>query len=345
MKNKIPVTVIITDTHLDEDNFDRVYSVHVQTIELCKELGLKFVIHAGDHFTNRTSQKLTTLLNFKKIIKLYEQNKIYLYTISGNHDKTNQEVSDSYVDVYDNQYLKNFDLQNFQSEDTHGIVFYFLSYYEENVFKSKLNSLTEFLNVNKKNVLITHYGIDGVINNDERKVESEIKENSFHKFNKVFIGHYHNSSKVSERVHYIGSTDARNFGENNNKGATILYNDLSFEKFQFNFKGYEKVVVEEFDFKDTDEIIQKYKSEDTNVRIEFKGTREQLIRVDKKKLRENGIEFILVDETLVDTEVPQNGNEVKSIKMEKKDVLKYLDEYAKQNSISRTKLAKIITKF
>ena len=335
-----PIGLMITDTHLDEDNFKIVESVHKQAIAATIALGLGHVIHLGDHFECRTSQSLAVLLGMKKIIELYEKANIHLYTISGNHDKTDQSVSDSYIDVYSSDWFHNLDGQSVPVGD---VDFHFLSYYEEGAYQKRLKKL-KGKGDNDQKVLITHYGVDGVLNNDDRAVESNVKSNSFKEYERVFIGHYHNASNPTDTVHYIGSTDPRNFGEDDNKGATIIYEDLSFELLQFSFKSYKKIIIDDFDFENVEELIKEHKDNDSHIRLEFVGKRDELIRVDKKKLNEAGIQVNTIDTTLIDLEGISEVGKV-TIGMTKGDVLKYLDEYSDQNEIPKKNLEKIIKKF
>ncbi len=337
-----PISVLITDTHLDDENFKIVYSVHEQAIQLAKSLGLNKVDHLGDHFDSRIAQTLLTLLNFKKIIRLYRDNGMILDAIAGNHDKTDQSIPESYIDIYTCKTFRNMDGKIIPINDD--IEIHYLSYYEEGVYQKRLKKLIKEGDEDKKQLLFTHFGIDGVLNNDDRAVESSIKANSFKNYKGVFIGHYHNESDPSSSVHYIGSTDPRNYGENAKKGATVIYDDCTFEKVKFNFKGYKKIVIDEFNFKDMNELIQTYKDEEFNIKLEFVGSRDSLIKVDKKKLNEAGIEVNTVDTTLIKIEGGVNDGST-TINMERKDILKHLDGYSKENNIPRKKVASVIKLF
>lgn len=336
-----PIAVLITDTHLDEDNFDLVKSAHKQAIAIAKKYKLKSVYHLGDHFESRTSQSLAILLGMSKIIDLYEESGIVLYSIAGNHDKTDQSVSESYIDIYKSDWFKNVDGQIIKGEN---VEFHFLSYYEEGKYQEKLAELQNKSKGKIPAVLLTHYGIDGVLNNDDRAVESNVKANSFKFYKRVFIGHYHNASNPTKTIHYIGSTDPRNFGEDDKKGATVIYSDLTFKQERFKFKSYKKIVIEDFDFDSVDELIKAHSDEDSHIKLEFVGARDKLIKVDKKKLNDAGIQVTTVDTTLINIEGKTDKNEV-TIGMSRKDILKHLDEYSKENEIPRKNLAKIIKKF
>lgn len=336
-----PIGVFITDTHLDDENFELVESAHQQAIDLAISLGLKEVFHLGDHFECRTSQSLKVLLDMNKIISMYEKSEIVLLTISGNHDKTDQSSSESYIDIYKSEYFLNMDGKILYKNK---VQFHFLSYYEEGFYQKNLAELQVNSEEDTPAVLLTHYGIDGVLNNDSTEVNSNVKANDFKYYKKVLIGHYHNASNPKKSIHYIGSTDPRNFGEDDEKGATILYDDFSRKLLQFEFKSYKKIVIEDFSFNDVSDIIKKYKDENQHVKIEFIGKRDQLIKVDKKKLIEAGIQVTTVDTTLINIEGKVNPGEV-TIGMERKHILKHFDQYSRENNIPRKKVANVIKRF
>ena len=95
-----PIAVYLTDTHLHKDNLDLVFDIFVQAKDLAIERGVGKIFHAGDFFTNRVAQNLRTLLTFSRILKMLEDAGIKLIGIPGNHDKTNQDIEDSYLDIF-----------------------------------------------------------------------------------------------------------------------------------------------------------------------------------------------------------------------------------------------------
>ena len=163
---------IITDTHLKQDNIDLVIDIFKQFIDLIKSRGLKTAIHAGDFFTSRSSQSLSCLLASQKIFDLFEEARITLYIIPGNHDKTSLIAEESYLNVVCNN-LKYVNL--IQKETTviqsDGIILHFLPYFREGIeYLSRLSNLLEDESFKQpkgvfKHVLITHASINGVKNN------------------------------------------------------------------------------------------------------------------------------------------------------------------------------------
>ena len=70
-------------------------------------------------------------------------------------------------------------------------------------------------------------GINGAL---ATPAPQELPAHIFEPFDRVFAGHYHNRTKVAgTRIEYIGSSRQFNFGENEEKGYTILCADGSAE--------------------------------------------------------------------------------------------------------------------
>jgi DNA repair exonuclease SbcCD nuclease subunit len=242
-----PAFVAITDTHLDEDNFQQVYSSFEQAIVIVKDLGLTELYHLGDHFTSRISQRLDTLLFFWDILDLLERENITLVTIAGNHDKTDQSSERSYLDVFKKSKNLIVFRRGFHSNHRSGLNMFFLPYFTDSVYDEELKKLSEISKTSQKRTcLLTHIGINGVLNNDGNKINNVVEVGKFKSFDLTLIGHYHNYNKVTNKVVYVGSCYPRNFGEDSDKGCIVVNDDLTMERVKFNFVEYEKVIVVPF---------------------------------------------------------------------------------------------------
>ena len=339
MKNKKPIAILMSDPHLDDNNYSQVFNITLQIVDLAKNIGVD-IICLGDWFTNRSNQRLTTLLNFNNIVNLLSE--VGCYAIAGNHDKADQTIDESYLTLYVSDKFRMPDVVNFDSD----VVGYFLSYYSEEVFAQKLQKIVDNLDSSKHNVLFTHYGIDGVLNNDKISISNSVKSNNFKKFDKVFIGHYHNASNPTKNIHYIGSTDPRNFGEDNEKGVVVLYNDLSFDCVKLDFKHYEKIIVDNIDIIELQKISDYCQNTDKNIKIEFKGSKENLQKIDKRTFQNLGVKIEMIDISNIQIQsIDECENSIDELKMGRSDVIKHFIEYCDNNSIERKKSAKILKCF
>ena len=85
----------------------------------------------------------------------------------------------------------------------------------------------EALDPKRLNFLYIHEGINGALAQPNDK---ELPAKIFEVFDKVFVGHYHNRTIIDKtRIEYIGSSRQHNFGEDEEKGYTVIYTDGSHE--------------------------------------------------------------------------------------------------------------------
>ena len=341
MKNKTPISVIITDTHLRKDNFQQVKSVIQQAIQVAKDKKCESVIHLGDHFVNRASQDLETVLDFMKLLDMFVEDDIIFETFPGNHDKSDQTVNESWLSVFKNYapfHVKIYE-DSSSVDVTEEIVYNFLPYYKDEIYQEKLMNLA--LEPDKKNVLFTHQGISGVLDNDGVKVSNSINKQCFSVFDKVFIGHFHNHSRVDKNIEFIGSTDSRTYGEDENKGCVILYDDLSTERINFNFKKFKTIKITEEEIINIDKIVSEYKNSGDNVRLCISGNRDELVKVDKTKLNNLGFEVVLTDTELI---IIEEENEKVTLRTDRKELRKDFIGYCENKEIPKNEFVDVLKK-
>lgn len=326
---KRAVAILLSDTHLKDDNGDFVFDIFQQAIELARELGVNEIFHAGDFFTSRKSQSLNTLLSANKIFNLFSDNHIFLRIIPGNHDKTNQSNKESYLDVFRNRdFIKVIDEYENSIGFSKKIYFHFLPYFENEVFIEYLKNIE--IEKNRINILITHHAFNGVKNNDGTEVTDAIPASLVKDFDMVLVGHYHNQSWVGKNIHYFGSAYQHNFGENwTDKGFWVLYDDASKDFFQSKFKRKIKIQLPiDADF-DTEVELVKEKYPDDEIRFEIIGDLNKFAMVNKKVLQEKGIDIKFVDEREVEMEIQH----VELEKFSKKQIIKYFKDFCTEKGI------------
>lgn len=85
----------------------------------------------------------------------------------------------------------------------------------------------EALSGEPEHFLYIHEGINGAL---AQPSEKELPARIFSPFDKVFVGHYHNRTVIpGTGIEYIGSSRQHNFGEDEEKGYTVLYTDGTHE--------------------------------------------------------------------------------------------------------------------
>lgn len=282
MSNAKPIIGLITDTHLTNDNASTVISVFREFIENLCQLKINIAIHCGDWFTDRFGQSVYRLLVIKEIINLFRDYKIMLLTIPGNHDKQDHDTPWSYLHVYEdvnNPYFHIYDKAGKWSLPEYGIRLHFIPFFPEGkLYLQQLVEAKKHVDPLMHNVLFTHVAINGVRNNDGSLVTEGIPPSLFKAFDKVFVGHYHDESLIEGFIHYFSSSHQANYGEDEYKGFTILYSDLTIEKLVANFTKLKKVKVEISDKEKVAALLEDIRTnnEDVKVRVVFCGSQQEI---------------------------------------------------------------------
>lgn len=335
---KKPVAVVLTDTHLKNDNLQLVESVFEQAFQLAIKIDISNVYHAGDFFTNRIGQNLQTLLCFKRILNRAKELGIKLVGIPGNHDKTDQNIEESYLDIFDNYGLfKLFKIENFITFKEHNLTISFLPYFT-NSYGERLVKLIKSLKSNgfDKNVLITHISVNGVRNNDGSEVTEGITPLSFKYFDEVLVGHYHDASKIGNNINYIGSAYQANYGENiTDKGFTVIMSDATLKFYPSKFKKYIKVKLDASDISSISNELEIHKENGDNVRFIFQGKQTDIDKINLSKFTDEGIDCKFEVSELNDEIFEAENSDF--AQLDDKKIMKHFIEYCKIQKIDSTK--------
>lgn len=287
--NKKPIVLINTDFHLNPNNQESIYNLHVQAINVANTNGIKNHIWLGDIFDSRVSQKQSVLNTLTKIIELYDEAGHKIYCLVGNHDKTDYNSSESFLDSY--KYHPSFDLiSETDYRQIVGLNCYFIPFYNDDIWKEELLSL----NPQTESYLFSHIAITGSINNDKTTIENSIKSSDFKCFKKVLLGHYHDYQQISSNIFHLGSIQQNNFGEDEEKGFWLLNEDgvVTLVKSEIG-KKFNKLIVDldQTTVKEAEKMIEIFKKENptTNIRVELWGEKSTVHAFDKSKLEESGI--------------------------------------------------------
>lgn len=342
--------LMITDTHSGKDNAEVVEELFDQAFDLCDQLGIKQINHLGDAFDSRPGQALKVLLSVKRSIEKGVERGISMNFIPGNHDKTDLEANESYLDVVSVPVgVKVFN--DWHIEQKRKALHCFIPYYKENTvyieklkaLVTKVEQLTETLPGVYENIyLYTHVAISGVRNNGGIKVDNELKYGMFKIFTKVFVGHYHNYSRIGKNIYYIGSGRPKDFGEDEKKGFTILYKDGTHEQIQAKFPKFVKIEINlnHVDKKDVLKLITQHKHSEDNVRFVFIGNPEKFAQFETllTNAKRLGIDVKREDENILKSmEAASSGGK---IVFDYKLIKQAFIQYCAKNKIDPTMRAK-----
>ena len=298
-------TILITDTHYNNENQHQVDDVFLQCFKLAKLTKTKTVCHLGDWFTSRTGQTLPTLMSVLGTLNKAQKMGITIHTIAGNHDKTDLEDERSYMRVFGHH-------PALKLYEVHGCVrltntdLWMLPYFpEEGSYAERLSAIKSLMGVDpkRKKFLLTHITLDGALNNDGSKQSNNLKREAFKEFDWTLCGHYHNRNSPWSRAQYIGSPRAANFGEDNEKGFTIINQDGSMKFVRAVFQQYHQFF---FDLEKIESDVFEYDynlaldaaNEGYRVRAVVLGTKEMIESFDKRIFTEYGIEFVPKDSNI-----------------------------------------------
>ena len=337
MKKNKPIAILVNDVHLNKDNGELVKNTLFQVTDYAIRNKISCIIFGGDIFTNRSGQPLSCLLNFKEILEEYMFPFSQIHIIPGNHDKTDPDCDESYLDVF----------QNYQNIWLHrgaemsnlieGCEFVFIPYYSDEKWIAEYKRISEYKLGGKHNFLITHIGINGVRNNDGTEVDGSIRNDLFVDYDAVFVGHYHDRSKVGKNVYYTGSLYQGNYGEDIDKGFTVIYDDGTFEYVNCKFPHYIKEKINASDRETLHNLIEKYSGEEyDHIRFEIVGSRVECEKISSKDLELLGIDCKF--KTLEQTEAVNISEEENVSCYNKKTIMRDFLDFCKENDINGKKM-------
>ena len=213
-----------------------------------------------------------------------------------------------------------------------------MAYFPENgSFIQRLQDIIDNELVDKLSILYIHEGINGALSQSSEK---EVPANIFKPFDKVLVGHYHNRTKIKgTNIEYIGSSRQHNFGEDEEKGYTILYSDGShkYVKNEVNVRykvidvTFEKVNINLYDLLNKTKADGRYK---TKVRIHCLTS--QASSINKQKLIESGANKVeIITEDIEEVNVSRSSL---FEKFDNKQIKKTYEDFCEEKEIADASL-------
>lgn len=231
MKGHYPCLLLLNDIHISKDNIPAFKANWQEAIDICRKMDVKEIAIGGDLFFSRAAQTLDVLLAVHDALLTAAEHGIHVTIAEGNHDKVNLENERGYCHVFDqhSNVLVCDEYVSLPLGDDCSFVLHMMGYFpEDGSFCTRLDRLKEeALDPKRLNFLYIHEGINGALAQPNDK---ELPAKIFEEFDKVFVGHYHNRTIIDKtRIEYIGSSRQHNFGEDEEKGYTVIYTDGSHE--------------------------------------------------------------------------------------------------------------------
>lgn len=328
IKGNQPCLLLLNDIHVSKDNIPAFRSNWQEALELCREKGIRDIVLGGDLFFSRAAQTLDVLLAVHDALIAAAESGIRLTLANGNHDKVNQEAIRGYCHVFDRfpnvRVVDEF--MTLPADEGQSFALHVIAYFpEDGSFCEKLERLKAgSLDDNRLNYLYIHEGINGALS---RPNDKELPANIFREFDRIFVAHYHNRTGIPRtNIEYIGSSRQHNFGEDEEKGYTIIYGDGHYEFVRNKVNIRYRVLDVEASQVNTrlSDLLEEIREEGryrTKVRIH--GTAAQTANVDKRKLAESGAGKV----EIVTDRVEQSEQVSPASLFEKFDSLKIRENY------------------
>lgn len=292
---KKPLFVAVTDIHLDQTNFNQRQELFDQIITLMDNWGIFNLMMLGDIFESRKAIPENVLNAFGDILLKLSDSNISTYCIPGNHDKLVYTKKESYLTPFsyypDFRLIEDFDDLYIGHPSGYGVDVVFAPFFEESVWVEKFEKFFKNREANQNEILISHIAVTGSQNNNGELVDNGISKKMFDRFGKTFLGHYHNTQEVSEKIIHLPSICQKNFGEDPNKGVSIVYDDLSYEVINLNFRKFVNVEIDLSISTKTqiDKVISDAVKTGAYVKAKFSGTEAEIKSIDKDSLTRLGV--------------------------------------------------------
>lgn len=295
---KQAIALLINDLHVDKDNIAEFNKNWDEALTICQREGICDIVVGGDMFTARSSQTLATLLAVRHALDKAVAKDIYVTIAEGNHDLVAQEEIEGYNHLFRG-------LKGIEVVDTHKVMYWdgcdfcllVMSYFpEEGSFIDKLEQavqdtivkLNPDITGEHQMLLYIHEGVHGALGDFD--IPGELPQEPLEDFKAVLCGHYHNRCKIKgTKIEYIGSSRQNNFGEDEEKGYTILFDDgtTDFVKNQVNQR-YATVEIDADNLSELDDYFADDAMSNYKVRVKVRCTDKQAKVFDKQKLLEMG---------------------------------------------------------
>ena len=282
---KTPIAIIFNDIHLKPNNEQETIDAVQYMLDYAVSHKIYTLIFAGDLFDSRSFQRQESLKTLDTIIEMTNRARCTLYLFPGNHDKTDYSSFYSFLEVYRhhpgvefNRELKNIEIE--------GVTITLLPFFADDMLIPMIEE------AEGTDILISHFEMNGSTNLGRTSEKTSITKRLLKKWKKVYLGHYHNTHEISKDIVHLPSMRQDGFGEDDNKGFTLIYKDLSYEIVKGRFRSFVKNVIDldKVTLKEVTQLIKLHKNSENTVRFEFIGEESRLKALDKEQFENTGID-------------------------------------------------------
>lgn len=283
---KKPIAIIFNDAHLKTGNEQDIIESVKHLLSYAKSNNINTIIFAGDLFDSRSFQRQSVLEAFDKILCMIDDAGCTLHLFPGNHDKTVYSSFYSFLDIYRYHPCVEF-TRTVKNIEISGVSITLLPFFSDEMLIPMIEEHEG------ADVLISHFEMEGSVHLGRVSEKTTINKKLLSKWKKVYLGHYHNHVEITKDITHLPSLRQSNFGEDSNKGFSVLYEDLSYEIIKGCFREYKKITIDLDSTSQTDikTLIKTHENSDNSIRFEFIGEESKLKALDKSQFKGTDIDI------------------------------------------------------
>lgn len=290
--------LLANDFHAGRHNLREFEKNWDEMIAVAERYGIKLIVIGGDMYESRAGQTLDVLMAVRRAFDRTRDHGIRVIVADGNHDKINGDSTFSYNNIFAgcNDGMAFIDTYTHLNVPDSDVVLWVMSYFNEKgrfmeVYAKMVDSLGRHPFNEKYNILYCHQGISGGLAGiSDKELDPEI----FEPFDRVLVGHYHNRRDIPDtEISYIGASRQHNFGEDIEKGYTLLTTD-GYTEFALNCANHRYVTFNVV-FNELDAVLSDIKEAGEtcpvpySIRLVLSCTEAEAKKIDRDALRDAGV--------------------------------------------------------
>lgn len=289
MKTKKPLFAIWNDIHLGVGNCQELLISTRHMVEHLLQNDIKVLINNGDFFHSRSSQTQEVLTTANEILKIINDSGVRHIINVGNHDRQSYFKPESFLDSF--KFHPGVEIYDgtITTLEISGVSVSLSPFFDDSILVPMLEE------VDGGDILLGHWEMLGSSHLGKVSEKTTITPKLLKKFKKVYLGHYHNHQEITKDIVHLPSLRQNSFGEDDKKGFTIVYDDLSYEIVPGVFKRFNKLVlnIDELSNDDIKELVSIHSNSSDTIRFEFIGEETKLKALDKEQFLGTGIDVKL----------------------------------------------------
>jgi hypothetical protein len=247
---------------------------------------IDILINNGDFFHSRSHQTQEVLTTANLMLEVIHEAGIRHIINVGNHDRQSYFKSESFLDSF--RFHPGVELYDGKITDLQigGHKVSLSPFFDDSILVPMIDEHEG------GDLLLGHWEMLGSAHLGKVSEKTTITPKTLKKFKKVYLAHFHNHQEITKDIVHLPSLRQNSFGEDANKGFSIIYDDLSYSIVPGVFKKFTKFVLDinELTIEDIKELVETHRGSEDTVRFEFTGDETKLRALDLELFSGTGID-------------------------------------------------------